>query len=190
MKTENRKSMFSQMKSRSRSHSSITANLCAERLTGEAGAAGGLGFNASKFPDCRGHWAEEIIVECTDKNYLDGYDDGNFYPDRPVTASEFAKIFSAWRGSFYQLTEGYWAMPYIIKMLDDGIFEAGDYSDYDVPMTRAQVAKAIINSLKGEFFPSELDKYKELIPDLSDAGEGFEDYIVKAYMAGIITGLF
>ena len=157
-------------------------------VSGEAGAAGGLGFNASKFPDCRGHWAEEIIVECTDKNYLDGYDDGNFYPDRPVTASEFAKIFSAWRGSFYQLTEGYWAMPYIIKMLDDGIFEAGDYSDYDVPMTRAQVAKAIINSLKGEFFSSELDKYKELIPDLSDAGEGFEDYIVKAYMAGIITG--
>ena len=75
-------------------------------------------------------------------------------------------------------------MPYIIKMLDDGIFEAGDYSDYDVPMTRAQVAKAIINSLKSEFSPSELDKYKELIPDLSDAGEGFEDYIVKAYMAG------
>ena len=71
-------------------------------VPGEAGAAGGLGFNASNFPDCRGHWAEEIIVECTDKNYLDGYDDGNFYPDRPVTASEFAKIFSAWRGSFYQ----------------------------------------------------------------------------------------
>ena len=157
-------------------------------VSGEAGAAGGLGFNASKFPDCRGHWAEAIIVECTDNNYLDGYEDGNFYPDRPVTASEFAKIFSAWRGSFFQLTNGYWATPYIIKMLDDGIFEEGDYSDYDVPMTRAQVAKAIINSLKSEFFPSDLDKYKELIPDLSDAGEEFEDYIVKAYMAGIITG--
>ena len=157
-------------------------------FSGEAGASGGLGFEGSRFPDCHGHWAERIIAECTDKNYLDGYEDGNFYPDRPVTASEFAKIYSAWRGSFYQLTDGYWATPYIRKMLDDGIFEAGDYTDYDVPMTRAQVAKAIINSLKSEFFPSDLDKYKELIPDISDAEEGFEDYIVKAYMAGIITG--
>ncbi len=155
---------------------------------GEAGAAGGLGFFGSKFPDCRGHWAEEIIVKCTENKFLDGYDDGNFYPDNPVTASEFAKIFSAWRGSFYQITEGYWATPYIINMLDDKIFEAGDYSDYDAPMTRAQVAKAVINSLKSEYFPQNLNKYKAMIPDISDVDESYSDYLTKAYMAGIMSG--
>lgn len=156
--------------------------------TDEAGAAGGLGFEGSKFPDCNGHWAEQLIKECTDKKYLDGYEDGNFYPDNPVTASEFAKIFAAWRGSFYQLTDGYWATPYIIKMLDDGVFEQGDYSNYDVPMTRAQVAKAVINSLKSEYFPDSLDKYKEMISDIDDAEEDLENYVIKAYIAGIITG--
>lgn len=155
---------------------------------GDGGAAGGLGFFGSKFPDCRGHWAEKIIVECTDKNYLDGYDDGNFYPDNPVTASEFAKIFSAWRGAFYQITNGHWATPYIITMLNDGIFEKGDYSDYDVAMTREQVAKAVINSLKSEYFPQNLEKYKALIPDIGDADADFSDYVTKAYMAGIMSG--
>lgn len=32
-------------------------------------------------------------------------------------------------------------------------------------MTREKVAKAIINSLSGEYFPDNLDKYCELIPD-------------------------
>ncbi|MDO5396967.1 MAG: S-layer homology domain-containing protein [bacterium] len=155
---------------------------------GAAGAAGGLGFEGSKFPDCSGHWAEQLIKECTDKNYLEGYEDGNFYPDNPVTASEFSKIFAAWRGSFYQLTDGYWATPYIIKMLDDGIFEQGDYSDYNVPMTRAQVAKAVICSLKGEYFPESLDKYKEMISDIDDAEDSLKDYVIKAYISGIITG--
>ncbi len=156
--------------------------------SGALGAAGGLGFLGSKFPDCRGHWAEDIIAQCTDNKFLDGYDDGNFYPDNPVTASEFAKIFSAWRGSFYQITSGYWAIPYIINMLDDGIFEKDDYSDYDTPMTREQVAKAVVNSLKNENFPVSIERYRALIPDIDEADNEFCDYLVKAYMSGIMSG--
>ncbi len=155
---------------------------------GTPGATGGLGFYGSKFPDCRGHWAEKIIVECTDKKYLDGYDDGTFRPDGYVTASEFAKIFSAWHGSFYQITNGFWAMPYIRAMLSDGVFEDGDYADYNVSMTREQVAKAVISSLKGEYFPSSLDRYREMITDIGDADAEYADYVIKAYISGIMTG--
>lgn len=152
------------------------------------GAAGGTGFAGSKFPDCRGHWAEEIIIECTDKKYLDGYDDGTFRPDNPVSAAEFAKIYSGWRGNFYQLTSGYWATPYIRLLIDSGMFENGDYSDYGEKMTREKVAKAIINSLTGEYFPSGLQKYYELIPDSADMNEEYGDYAVKAYISGIMSG--
>ena len=76
-------------------------------ISGLPGAAGGTGFTGSKFRDCRGHWAEQIIIECTDNKYLDGYDDGTFKPDNPVSAAEFAKIYNAWKGNFYQLTSGY-----------------------------------------------------------------------------------
>lgn len=157
-------------------------------ITGIPGASGGTGFTGSKFPDCRGHWAEKIIVECTDKKYLDGYDDGSFKPDNPVSAAEFAKIYSAWKGNFYQITNGYWATPYIRMMIDSGIFENADYSDYGERMTREKVAKAIINSLKGEYFPANLDKYYELIPDCGKIDESYRDYAVKAYISGIMSG--
>ena len=152
------------------------------------GAAGGMGFTSSKFIDCRGHWAEKIITECTEKKYLDGYSDGTFKPDNPVSAAEFAKIYSAWKGNFYQISNGYWATPYIRLMLDYGIFENGDYSDYSEEMTREKVAKAIINSLSGEYFPDNLDKYCELIPDYENIDEKFRDYAVQAYITGIISG--
>lgn len=152
------------------------------------GAAGGTGFLGSKFPDCQGHWAEQIIIECTDKKYLDGYDDGTFRPDNPVSAAEFAKIYNAWKGNFYQLTSGYWATPYIRILLDNGMFEADDYSDYGERMTREKVAKAIVNSLKGEYFPSNLEKYYEIIPDSDRIDEEYRDYAVKAYISGIMSG--
>lgn len=157
-------------------------------ISGTPGAAGGTGFTGSKFEDCRGHWAEKIIVECTDKKYLDGYEDGTFKPDNHVSAAEFAKIYSAWKGDFYLITNGYWATPYIRLMLDDGIFEADDYSDFGESMTREKVAKAIINSLRGEYFPSSLDKYRETIPDYEDIDEEYRDYVVKAYISGIMSG--
>lgn len=157
-------------------------------ISGLPGAAGGTGFTGSKFRDCRGHWAEQIIIECTDKKYLDGYDDGTFKPDNPVSAAEFAKIYNAWKGNFYQLTSGYWATPYIRILLDNGMFENGDYSDYGEKMTREKVAKAIVNSLKGEYFPSNLQKYYEIIPDCDSIDDEYRDYAVKTYISGIISG--
>jgi len=157
-------------------------------ISGLPGAAGGTGFTGSKFRDCRGHWAEQIIIESTDKKYLDGYDDGTFKPDNPVSAAEFAKIYNAWKGNFYQLTSGYWATPYIRILLDNGMFENGDYSDYGEKMTREKVAKAIVNSLKGEYFPSNLQKYYEIIPDCDSIDDEYRDYAVKTYISGIISG--
>lgn len=160
----------------------------ATQIGGGVGASGALGFFGSKFPDCRGHWAEEIIVECTDRNLLDGYDDGNFYPDNPVTAAEFSKLYSAWQSTFYIVNDGYWAMPYIRDMLDKGIFENSDYSDYGAYMTREMCAKAIINSLTGEYFPSELEQFRQYITDIDSADEGCADYVLKAYISGIMSG--
>ncbi len=156
--------------------------------SGEAGAAGGLGFYTSKFADCQGHWAEQIIAECTEKGYLSGYEDGTFRPDNPVSAAEFAKIYSAWEGNFYIISSGSWSVPYIRDMISDGIFDAADYNDFNEPMTREQVAKAIVNTLRGEYFPSDLTKYEQYIPDYTDADDGYGEYVIKAYISGIMTG--
>lgn len=158
------------------------------QMGGGVGAAGGLGFFGSKFPDCRGHWAEQTIIECTNKNYLDGYEDGNFRPDAPVTAAEFAKIYSAWQEKFYIVNDGYWAMPYIRDLLDDEIFENSDFSDYGKYMTREECAKAIVRSLKAEYFSSNLSAFEQYITDIDKAGAEYKEYILKSYISGIITG--
>ncbi|WP_200965330.1 S-layer homology domain-containing protein [Insulibacter thermoxylanivorax] len=41
------------------------------------------------FPDIRGHWAEEIIMQYADGGIINGFPDGTFRPDQPVTTAEF-----------------------------------------------------------------------------------------------------
>ena len=44
------------------------------------------------FPDIQGHWAEEFIQALLNRNLIRGYDDGRFYPDRPITRAQFAAV--------------------------------------------------------------------------------------------------
>ncbi|MEG2455537.1 MAG: S-layer homology domain-containing protein, partial [Oscillospiraceae bacterium] len=40
------------------------------------------------------HWATSAIAFCTTAGVYVGYDDGNFYPDKPITRQEFALVFA------------------------------------------------------------------------------------------------
>ncbi|OAT79793.1 S-layer homology domain-containing protein [Desulfotomaculum copahuensis] len=44
---------------------------------------------ADMFSDLRGHWAAKEIGSLVENGLLNGYPDGKFYPDRPVTRAEF-----------------------------------------------------------------------------------------------------
>ena len=46
------------------------------------------------FSDISGHWAEEVITKWKDKGIVNGYPDGTFKPDAPITRAELAKILS------------------------------------------------------------------------------------------------
>ena len=55
----------------------------------------------AKFNDIDGHWAEKTIVKYHDAGIINGYPDGSFKPDGPITRAELAQILSA----AFQLTE-------------------------------------------------------------------------------------
>ena len=154
----------------------------------DVGQAGGLGYDSSAFSDTQGHWAEGIIAKYTEAGHLSGYPDGTFKPDNTVSAAEFAKIMGSCSDNYYQITTGYWAMPYIRDLLTDGIFDNGEYSDYSQPMTREQAAKAIIASLKSEYFPSDLSQFTQYITDYDTADDKYKDSIIKAFMSGVMSG--
>lgn len=47
---------------------------------------------ASQFTDTADHWAAEYIERAVDYGFVNGYSDGTFRPDDPITRAEFTKI--------------------------------------------------------------------------------------------------
>jgi hypothetical protein len=44
------------------------------------------------FEDVRDHWCKDVIEKFTSKNWVKGYNDGKFYPDRYITRAEFTTM--------------------------------------------------------------------------------------------------
>ena len=44
------------------------------------------------FTDITGHWAEDAIASAYQIGWVDGYEDGSFRPDQPITRTEAAKL--------------------------------------------------------------------------------------------------
>ena len=47
---------------------------------------------AEQFTDTADHWASEYIERAVDYGFVNGYTDGSFHPDDPITRAEFTKI--------------------------------------------------------------------------------------------------
>ena len=45
-----------------------------------------------KFSDTSGHWAEKAIEEITDAGIMNGFPDGTFRPDQPLTRAQMAQL--------------------------------------------------------------------------------------------------
>jgi len=68
---------------------------------------------AMDFADTQGHWAEKTIDIFVQLNLINGYKDGTFRPNNPITRAEFAAIlnraFNIQGGSPYECCiEGHW----------------------------------------------------------------------------------
>lgn len=50
---------------------------------------------AASFDDISGHWAEPYIEKAIDYGFVNGYEDGTFKPDAPITRAEFTTMFNA-----------------------------------------------------------------------------------------------
>lgn len=76
----------------------------------------------TKFNDTDGHWAEAIIEKWQDAGFINGYPDGSFKPDNPVTRAELSRILSSAFNledseqlTYDDVTEDAWYYPYLEK---------------------------------------------------------------------------
>lgn len=93
-----------------------------------------LGINALAYEDINSDY--EFYTQITvlsDEGIIDGYDDGSFKPDNPISRSEFAKMFcnalniTETTGlQFYDVPENHWAKSYIDALSSSNIIDGYD----------------------------------------------------------------
>lgn len=143
-------------------------------------------FGASA-SDIGGHWAEDIIAKWIGAEKINGYPDGTFKPDNPVTRAEFVQILynvlpdrtaaEETGHTFTDVSEGDWYYESVMALLQLGIVAEGETFEPESYITR-QDAMTMIGRA---FYVRGLD---------TAAVEGFADYgEISDYALDYIAGL-
>lgn len=112
--------------------------------------------SSRQLTDVPGHWAEEAINALVKMGVVQGYPDGTFKPEDPVTRGEFSKMVASTFGyapgikADYYDAAGHWAEPFIaglskseiLKGYPDGTFKPSK------EVTRAEMA-AVLSRVAG-----------------------------------------
>ena len=76
----------------------------------------------TEFNDIDGHWAKNVIEKWKDSGYINGYPDGSFKPDNPVTRAELSRILTSVFDlnenehlDYSDVAEKEWYYPYLEK---------------------------------------------------------------------------
>jgi hypothetical protein len=152
----------------------------------------GLLVFGPSFPDAPlGHWAVWEIQACVTAGIVQGYPDGNYYPEYEVTRDQMAVyIARALAGgnenvpthteppTFPDVPEGFWALDHVEYAVDQNVVAGYDdglyHPEYEV--TRDQMAVYVARALVaptgeaalGDYVPADPRNF----PDVPDTGYG------------------
>lgn len=100
------------------------------------------------FDDITEHWARLYINHGAENKFISGYPDGTFRPDENVTYVQAQKmLISAIGYETYAKNTGGWPNGYKMWAASMGVTQGMDKIDDDTPLTRAQVAALIYNTM-------------------------------------------
>ncbi|WP_249863732.1 S-layer homology domain-containing protein [Paenibacillus konkukensis] len=114
---------------------------------GLAGSAMAASAEKLALTDIKGHWAEPAITKLVDQGILDGFPDGTFRPDEPVTADQFVKMLLLSYTQVYPNGERKWTDEFVnsLSALNKSILQQ-DYRSFDFkPSTAGYWAKPYID---------------------------------------------
>lgn len=148
-------------------------------------------FNDVKTND----WYYTYVISLKNKGIIDGYDDGNFYPDNSITREEFLKLLISAAGieftdvadGFSDVDESDWFAPYVYTAKELNIVSGIDAENFGVgrPISRQDMSVMIYNLIK---MNKDVSESKDEFADDSNIA----DYAVKAVYTmktlGILNG--
>ncbi|MEK3935758.1 S-layer homology domain-containing protein [Sporosarcina sp. FSL W7-1349] len=108
---------------------------------------------AASFSDVpRSHWAFEAIHEISERGLINGYPDGTYRLNEPITRAQAAKIVALAIGAtpstnfkprFQDVSPAHGSYDYIRALTERGIFNDADKFRPNDPLTRGQMAKIL-----------------------------------------------
>ncbi|MVQ37679.1 hypothetical protein GON05_23940 [Paenibacillus sp. MAH-34] len=115
--------------------------------------------SATQFKDTYQHWAESSIQNAVQKKYVDGYEDGTFKPDAPISRAEFIKMVAVATGEKVNKVDGDgWFQPYVDLLKSQGIIPAEFPERYNEPLQRYEMSilsvRSVDKTLKGSMVDS------------------------------------
>ncbi len=153
---------------------------------------------AKSFSDVDGsHWANSVINNMVSTGILNGYPDGTFKPNNPISRAEFAKILvlsldlkDSSHVDFEDVGEDFWGYEYI--MIANNYLPASSvgnkrYYHPDEALIREEVARAMVLAVglqNDSYYDSTLDRFS----DKSKISEDNRKYVAIAVENGIMKG--
>ena len=155
---------------------------------------------AADFIDTKLNWDRMEISQLEAMEILQGYPDGRFYPEQPVTRAEFAKMLAVALGEkeagleinqaspiFDDTPFDFWAKGYIMAGVEQGwLLGQGTYFGPDAYITRQEAAVILSRIQPGEEQPSD-DAVLEFT-DSDKIADWAVEGIQKTTEQGLITG--
>lgn len=146
------------------------------------------------------HWAFSYIGDMVQRGVLNGYPDGNFYPNNTVTRAEFAKIMvGAAQIPVYQPGYKYfqdvevdaWYAPYVhsaYPFLSGYVYRTGRYYKPNDAALREDIAVALVK-LKGyDISYATTSTLSDKFDDISSISNDARPYVAVAVEKGLVSG--
>jgi len=148
---------------------------------------------AATFPDVTTHWATKQIEYMAGKKILNGFEDGTFRPDEPVTRAQFIKMLNETFGltartsiNYSDVKEGDWFYDYVVEAEAQGyLLNYGTSLNPNGQLSRQEAATLIARYL-------DLDPANKApsstYPDYSSIKTAYRDYVLMATAEGLFNG--
>lgn len=135
------------------------------------------------------HWAAPSVRACYEYNLMNG-SGGKFNLNGNLTVAEALvmadRIHQIYATGANTLKNGSpWYQPYVDYAIENGLIAEGDFSDYNAPITRADMAYIFANALPLSELPARNDI--DSLPDVK-VGDKHATEIFLLYRAGVLTG--
>lgn len=143
----------------------------------------------TKFSDVPNNaWYIESMYKLIETGAIVGFPDGTFKPQDNVAVDQFIKMVVIANGNMVEAGKDYWAQPYIDYAIENGLVLDGEYTDYRRPIARGEMARILVRALKDVVYMNDMSAYAKMIGDYEKTDKDFKEYILKAYVTGLMNG--